>query len=267
MSDLIRHYVEGTGSLTARLRYIERRLDDMHLPGYRRDGADSAEFFPKDFQIEALLDDFTGSNQILVTDHLGEISTLAIPPFGWIGRDASGGILSGSFGEHSFVFRTGDDGVEDGLKTGTMGDGAVMMKTRGGDGFIANDLLLPLTPGYFWPEMMGGSTGIAFSGATSVLDWDGPYLYSTNNTTTNAYRQYAPPLPGDFRPGVRWWFATNSAGMGGGGSNPNIYFNPGSQQRINGGSATLSIDSGTVLTMLMSTGVHGSLEHFVLVQF
>ena len=268
--DLIAHYTDGPSTLLRRLLTIQSRLDDMLLQGYRRDGSESAEFFPPGFQVQQLFEDFTGPNQLIVTTPLADVATLEVPPFGWIGRNDVGdeGVKSGSLSSHGMIFRTGDTsgGVDEAVYTGTLPEGGQMIRARGGTGFFSQDVVFPAAPGDYLAEFGGGQNDIALNGSTTVLDYDGPFTFSTNsNAGAGADHTFNFPTPGSVRPGVRWWFGFPSGQIGGSGSE--VFFNPGTGQRLNGATATVSVTLARYLVLLMCVGVHNGFEQFVLVQF
>jgi len=267
--DLISHYADSHRTLPTRLQNIEGRLDDMGLAGYRRDGSESAEYFPPGFQIQQLFDDFTGSNQIIVTDTVGGVATVDMDTNSWIGRsgDPALGIASGQIGEHGLVFRTGDPpGVSDSIYTGTVPPAGTMRRTRGGLGVESQDLLVPMTPGMEAGEVMAQQQP-DLAGGTTALSFDGPYLFSTNSSTTNGNHTFTLPSGETFRPGVQWWFGAPSGQFNTSGTAPDWFFDPGAGQLINNSAATAEMLSGRYLALLMAVGRFSSVDHFVLVQF
>lgn len=255
--DLISHYADGPGGIFKRLFSIESKMDDMLLPGYRRDGSETSSVFAGGggSEVAGGLNELSGANQILVSDDGGSVGTLAVPPYGWIGRNA-GGISAGAFQKHSTIVRTGETGgeLDDFIYTATCPPGGSLYRTRkaladaeppypydGPGGIYTQDLLGTFYPGDIIADRMDAQK--APKNATIFLNNNGPYVYYTEEQAGSDAGLVTFKLDNlsPMRPGVQWIFLAPRKGIEVG-SGRKWKFRPSGGQRINDG--TSGGDSG-----------------------
>lgn len=268
--DLIGQYADSArGHLSARLDGIEARLDDRLLSGYRRDGSESAAFILASEEEQVandLLLSLTGPNQMIVTTPTGDVAVITIPDYGWITKPASGAISAGALADNSVPYRTGDpaNGIANNIYAKPWPPGGQMMRTRGGSGIYAADILDPMTPGDHCAELMAGQT-YTYNESSTTLSFDGPYLYSSNESGGTWKRFYLPPK-GSFRAGVSWYFASPGGHWAGNTTGPaalRIANATGGGTLLNDDSAVWFAPAQRQLVKLMAVGIHGGTEHYV----